>query len=117
LVASRADLDEMNSVIARLNDMAFWRKNKILVLTEYLGRSLKREYLENPGAVDACLAIQSCPPSLLRDEELLLPDTHGQLPLHITATVPVESTLCDVLAGQPDAACFHDRSGRLPLEI
>ena len=123
MVACRADLDEMNSVIARLNDMAFWQKVKILVLTEYLGRSLKREDLENPGVAHACIAIQSCPPSvlefvvLLRAEELLLPDMNGQLPLHIAATVSDESTLCDVLAGQPDAACFHDRSRRLPLEI
>ncbi len=41
------------------------------------------------------------------------PDTNGQLP-HIAATVPDESTLCDVLAGQRDASCFHDRSGDLP---
>lgn len=123
-ILCRDELDEKCTVVERLNEMPFFQKAKMLIRAEHLGRSIKTVDLKILNMVHACIAIeQSCPPSilefmvLLRPEELLLKDTNGQLPLHIAAAVSDESTLCDVLAGDLNAARVLDQSGQLALQI
>eukprot|EP00539_Tryblionella_compressa_P003517 CAMPEP_0178732630 /NCGR_PEP_ID=MMETSP0744-20121128/367_1 /TAXON_ID=913974 /ORGANISM="Nitzschia punctata, Strain CCMP561" /LENGTH=439 /DNA_ID=CAMNT_0020384765 /DNA_START=332 /DNA_END=1652 /DNA_ORIENTATION=+ len=129
---SEEDTMELRKKIESAQQMEFWRKARLLILTEYEYRndsSRKKYCTDNArGTIEACLGIPECPPSLIEyailaySEELLEPDGNGELLLHQVCANARERTenqwlVLEVLTAQPEAAKIPDGRGRLALEI
>lgn len=110
--------------IERLGGSEFWQKVKLLVLAEHIGRALAKNDDAKSALLFSFISIQSsCPPALfefamlLQVEELLEPNSDGNLPLHLASSISKPSRILDVLLAMPVAARRLDCTGQLPLQI
>ena len=128
----------LDKKIKDAKEMEFWRKARMLILTEYnyYGRGIQTttlsdcwgDFSDQCNTIQACLEIDDCPLSLIEyallvySEELLVRNNDGDLPLHkicasVSETKERRFVLMEVLATKPEAAKMPDRNGRSALEI
>jgi hypothetical protein len=121
------DQRRLEAKLTEYVEMEFWCKSRMLIIAEYkhFGRQSRTD---NHGTVQACLSINECPPSLLEyailayGEELVIPDGHGNLPLHYACAGSVgrketQWLVLEILNATVQAARVPGKSRRLPLEI
>ena len=115
----------MKNLVVRCEDLEFWKKASLLILTEYTGKVLLHvdDDVDGGYIVHACAGIDKCPPALLEyamllhPEQLVIPDENGQLPLHIAASRSDTIILTDILGACPGASRLRNGQGQLPFEL
>jgi ankyrin repeat protein len=142
-------LERLEDDIRPFQRTEFWRKASLLVVAEYQHIIAQNDEYATPrlpsclleqeeeasvaaqsAILHACVGNPDCPPSLqeyailLYEPLLLVPDSHGQLPLHLAAATysmnSAESSsqmLIGLLEACPEAASVRDNDGRLPLSL
>lgn len=117
------ELQRLGQGVSEFKTSEFWQKAVLLMLVECQSSPLEDDDFTDAWILHACLVCQDAPPSvqefaiLLYEDQLLIPDENGQLPLHTAAMDGTPSLLLDILAANPSAASERNREGCLPLQF
>lgn len=133
---NESDRRKLSNRMRDAKEMDFWGKARLLILAEYAlsstpipkNASYSLDDSKNNGIVQACLGVGDCPLSLLEyallvyNEELLVKNRDGKLPLHqacasLKAPNEKEKIIAEVLWAEPKAAMVRSGDGALALEL
>ena len=122
------DIAQMNATVNKFRDLEFWQKAALLALVEYTRKEIPseqstEELLSSPLILNACVANPNCPPViqdfaiLLYDENFLVSDEKGNLPLHMACCSGSSAVIRSLVDACPCAAAIRNDEGDLPLAI
>jgi hypothetical protein len=124
---TECDQRKLDVELTEYVEMEFWCKARMLIMADYKNIA-RQSFTDQSRTVQACLIIDECPPSLVEyailahSEELVIPDSHGNLPLHYACAASVgrketQWLVVEILNANVQAARIPDKRRRLPLEI